>query len=181
MSSWCPVLLGFSRLGTEAGQNCFLVLYFLQLFLNFLGIRNAIGKHTVGSEIFQRSLHMRNSRSPIILPQNKMLQTVWSGKSEKNSCENKQNLHCLCILMAAGKPNLEQNPGAQTQLQTDLKKFQDVYNPALRSASFHWLTSLSKSGKLAGFGCISLSANPLPHFKIQPSKAAMLLQSEHQL
>lgn len=87
---------------------------------------------------------------------------------------------CLCILMAARKQILEQNPGAQTQLQTDLKKFQDVYNPALRSASFHWLTSLSKSGELAVFRCISLSANPLPHVKIQASQAAMLFKSEYQ-
>lgn len=87
---------------------------------------------------------------------------------------------CLCILMAARKQILEQNPGTQTQLQTDLKKFQDVYNPALRSASFHWLTSLSKSGELAVFRCISLSANPLPHVKIQASQAAMLFKSEYQ-
>lgn len=39
--------------------------------------------------------------------------------------------------MAAGKQILEQNPGAQTQLQTGLKKFLDAYNPAVRSASFH--------------------------------------------
>lgn len=68
----------------------------------------------------------------------------------------------------------------QTQLQTGLKKFQDVYNPAVRSVSFHWLISLSKSGKQVVFRSISLSANLLPGFEIQPSQAAMVSKSEHE-
>lgn len=41
--------------------------------------------------------------------------------------------------------------------------------------------TISKWGKLAVFRCISLSANPLPHFKIRPSQAALLFESEYQL
>lgn len=65
--------------------------------------------------------------------------------------------------MAAGKQILEQNPGAQTQLQTTLKKFQDVHNPAVRSASFHWLTSLSASEKSWQFSGASLCQQFLFH------------------
>lgn len=62
----------------------------------------------------------------------------------------------------------------QTQVQTGLKKFHDSYNAAVRTVSFHWLISLSKSGEQVVFRSISLSANLLPSFAIQPSQAAML-------
>lgn len=41
--------------------------------------------------------------------------------------------------------------------------------------------TISKGGKLPVFRCISLSANPHPHFKTQLSQAALFFKFEHQL